>query len=76
MWAVRHLAQDPNYFTVLGGDGKARLWSHKDTKTGPISTVSMSKHPVISCDWNRDKKGLLACCSFDQTVKVSYLDGI
>ena len=35
-----------------------------------LQNVTLASQPVSSMDWNPDKEGLLACCSFDQTVRV------
>lgn len=75
MWAARHVPQDTNVFAVVAGDGQVRLWKHNDLKV-PLLSASVSKHPIISCDWNRDKKGLFACCSFDQTIRISFAQDI
>ncbi|KAI7881280.1 WD40 repeat-like protein [Lichtheimia hyalospora FSU 10163] len=73
MWAAHHVPQDPRYFGVVGGDGVFRLWDHDGTKQQPVASLSLSKHPIIACDWNRDKQGLVACASFDQTLRIAQV---
>ncbi|KAI8384877.1 WD40-repeat-containing domain protein [Radiomyces spectabilis] len=75
MWAVRHFPQQSNLFAVAGGDGQLRLWDAQHTEK-PVASQSLSKHPIIAFDWNRDKKGLYACGSFDQTIKIGFMQGI
>ncbi|KAG2235856.1 hypothetical protein INT48_003968 [Thamnidium elegans] len=75
LWSVRHIPQQPNYFTVAGGDGN--LFTFDQTSPDkPIDTLNLSKHPVISLDWHKDKKGLFACSSLDQTIKIGMIQNI
>ncbi|KAI9256516.1 WD repeat-containing protein 92-like protein [Phascolomyces articulosus] len=75
VWSTRHLPQNPNYFVSAAGDGTISLWNHDDLKK-PSSTITVSKHPLISTDWSIDKKGLLAYCSFDQTLRLGVVKGV
>jgi hypothetical protein len=38
--------------------------------------LNLSKHPIISLDWNKDKKGLFACSSFDQSIKIGLVQNL
>ncbi|KAI9489693.1 WD40-repeat-containing domain protein [Zychaea mexicana] len=75
VWSTRQLPQSPNYFAAAAGDGTVSLWSYDNLKK-TSSVLSASKHPIISSDWSRDKKGLLAYCSFDQTLRVGFAKGV
>ncbi|KAG2222370.1 hypothetical protein INT45_006892 [Circinella minor] len=75
VWSTRHLPQNPNYFASASGDGTVSIWHHENLKS-PLSTITASKHPIISSDWNKDKKGLLAYCSFDQTLRLGVVKGL
>ncbi|GAN01935.1 WD repeat-containing protein 92 [Mucor ambiguus] len=71
VWSIRHIPQQSQYFSVAGGDGNLTTYNQQDMK--PTNVLALSKHPIISLDWNKDKKGLLACCSFDQSLKIGMV---
>ncbi|KAL0089720.1 WD40-repeat-containing domain protein [Phycomyces blakesleeanus] len=73
-WSACHCPQVPDLLAVAGGDGELRLW--KGGENSPAATTSVSKHPIVSLDWNRDKKGLFVCSSFDQTLRLGLVRGI
>ncbi|KAG2214265.1 hypothetical protein INT47_000821 [Mucor saturninus] len=75
LWSIRHIPQQPNYFAVAGGDGNLSTYDQKSL-TKPINVLNLSKHPIISLDWNKDKKGLFACSSFDQTIKIGMIQNL
>ena len=35
-----------------------------------LNKVKIGDQPINSLDWNRSREGLLACCAFDQAVRV------
>lgn len=69
IWSIRQMPQDSKLYAVAGGDGKLSIYD--DIKS--IDTLSLSKHPIISLDWHKDKKGLFACSSFDQSIKIGMV---
>ncbi|KAI9323075.1 WD40-repeat-containing domain protein [Dichotomocladium elegans] len=71
MWATSHLPQNPRYFGAVSGDGMFRVWDHQNTGQ-PVAAQQLEKHPIVSCSWNHEKKGLFACGSFAQTIKVGF----
>lgn len=75
LWSIRHVPQQPNYFSVVGGDGNLTTF---DTKSSVVvvDKLKLSQHPIISLDWHKDKKGLFATSSFDQTIKIGMLETI
>ncbi|KAI8991042.1 WD40-repeat-containing domain protein [Mycotypha africana] len=74
LWSIRHMPQNPDYFTIASGDGKLSTFNLNKTHTiDDIQELSLSKHPIISLDYNRDKKGLYACTSFDQTLRIGIV---
>lgn len=70
LWSIRQV--DSTLFAVAGGDGQLSIY--KDLK--PIDTLNLSKHPIISTSWHRDKKGLFACSSFDQSIKIGIAQNL
>ncbi|KAI8347663.1 WD40-repeat-containing domain protein [Blakeslea trispora] len=70
LWAIRHIPQQPDCFAIASGDGQFHSFQYPSNK--PFNSLSLSKHPVISIDWHKDKKGLFACSSFDQTIKIGH----
>jgi WD40 repeat protein len=58
----------------VGGDGNITTFDKKSSKQ--VNVLNLSQHPIISLDWHKDKKGLFACSSFDQTIKVGMLENI
>jgi WD40 repeat protein len=75
LWSIRHIPGKSDYFAVAGGDGTVSVWNQKKLDA-PSSKLNLSKHPVTSLDWNQDKKGLFACTSFDQTIKLGMVNGV
>ncbi|CEP18572.1 hypothetical protein [Parasitella parasitica] len=73
LWSVRHIPQQPHYFSVAGGDGNITTYT-QDLRAAHV--LNLSKHPIISLDWNKDKKGLFACSSFDQSIKIGMVQNI
>lgn len=71
MWRVKQLP-GANCFTVAGGDGTLSTYS-SNKLTEPEYVLQLSKHPITSLDWNKDKMGLFACCSFDKTIKIGLI---
>jgi WD40 repeat protein len=65
LWAIRHLPQDPSLFAIASGDGQLSIYNDQ-----LLDSVNLSKHPIISLNWHKDKKGLFACSSFDQSIKI------
>lgn len=74
LWSIRQLPQDPKLFAVAGGDGELSIYKDQDLK--PIDKLKLSKHPVISLNWHKDKKGLFACSSFDQSIKIGMVQNL
>jgi WD40 repeat protein len=86
LWCVRHLPQNRDVFMTSGGGSlHLWKYSYPDQRVqkdssgqeeGVIGSVSLlqnvtvSSQPISSMDWSPDKEGLLACCSFDQMVRV------
>lgn len=86
LWCVRHLPQNRDIFMTSGsGTLHLWKYSYPDhrvkeddsgKKMGVVGSVSLLQNvtlatqPISSMDWSPDKEGLLACCSFDQTVRV------
>ncbi|CEI90678.1 hypothetical protein RMCBS344292_04996 [Rhizopus microsporus] len=68
LWCIRHIP-NTEHFTIADGNGK--LSTYKDTNLDNI--LNISKHPIISLDWNKDKKGLFACCAFDKTINIGII---
>ncbi|KAI8646275.1 WD40-repeat-containing domain protein [Parasitella parasitica] len=73
LWSIRHIPQQSDYFSVAGGDGNLSTYS-LDLQVAHV--LNLSKHPIISLDWNKDKKGLFACSSFDQSIKIGMVQNI
>ncbi|KAI8330672.1 WD40-repeat-containing domain protein [Choanephora cucurbitarum] len=71
LWAIRHIPQQSDCFAIASGNGQFLSFQHPNHK--PFNTLALSKHPVISIDWHKDRKGLFACSSFDQTIKIGHL---
>ncbi|KAI8079094.1 WD40-repeat-containing domain protein [Gilbertella persicaria] len=71
LWSIRHIPQASEYFSVASGDGQISIFN-QSSLTEPLHFLPLSKHPIISLDWHKDKKGLFACSSFDQTIKVGH----
>ncbi|KAI7906335.1 WD40-repeat-containing domain protein [Cokeromyces recurvatus] len=76
LWSIRHVPQQPTYFTVAGGDGNLSTFNLQEPFTKPIDVLNLSKHPIISLDWHKDKKGLFTCSSFDQSIKIGMFENI
>ncbi|KAI9335064.1 WD40-repeat-containing domain protein [Pilaira anomala] len=75
LWSVRHIPQQSNYLSVAGGDGN--LSTYDQTSLGqPVDVLKLSTHPIISLDWHKDKKGLFACSSFDESIKVGMIQNV
>ncbi|CAO3699187.1 unnamed protein product [Rhizopus stolonifer] len=71
MWRVKQLP-GTKCFTVAGGDGTLSTYN-SNKLTDPEHVLQLSKHPITSLDWNEDKMGLFACCSFDKTIKIGLI---
>lgn len=60
--------------------------SVKDKETGKergvpgtvhqVQSKKLSDQPIVSLDWNADKKGLFAAAALDQTIKVGLVTGL
>ncbi|KAI9470642.1 MAG: WD40-repeat-containing domain protein [Benjaminiella poitrasii] len=76
LWSVRHIPQQSNYCTIAGGDGNLSTFNLQQPLTEPTNVLKLSKHPIISLDWHKDKKGLFTCSSFDQSIKIGIFQKI
>jgi WD40 repeat protein len=86
-WRGAHLPQNREVFVTTGGNGTLYLYKYNypaqrrigNPPQGVAGTVqllnktSLSTQPIPSIDWHKDKIGLAAMTSFDQTVKVAIV---
>lgn len=61
------LYKNPPERSVKDGDGVARGVAGAVEE---LNKVKVGDQPINAMDWNRSKEGLLACTSFDQSVRV------
>jgi len=84
VWTARHLPQSPEVFMTSGGDGKLNLYSQRKEAKGAgkmetadlLVSLIVSQQPVCAVDWHPERKGLVVCSAFDQTIKIALVIGL
>ncbi|KAK2706716.1 dynein axonemal assembly factor 10-like isoform X2 [Artemia franciscana] len=75
VWTGKLMPQSAAIFSTTAGDGSVGIWrvrqrSEDEEHFELLEEGVVTDQPITSFDWNSRRKGLAACTSFNETLKV------